>query len=90
MMTHDEIRATTLEVLAGIAPDIDPERLDPEVSFRDQFEFDSVDYLNFVLTLEKRLGIRIPEVECPRLASLNGAVAYLTDKLERAQAGSPS
>ena len=81
MMTQDQIRATTLEVLAQIAPDADTERLDPKVSFRDQFEFDSVDYLNFVLSLEKRLGIRIPEIECPRLASLDGATAYLTDKL---------
>jgi acyl carrier protein len=79
-MTGDEISELVLEVLGGIAPDADLASLDPAQSFRDQFEFDSVDYLNFVLTLEKRLGIRIPEIECPRLASLDGCIAYLADR----------
>ena len=50
-------------------------------SFREQFEFDSVDYLNFVLALEKRLEIRIPKIEYPRLASLDGCIGYLAAKL---------
>jgi acyl carrier protein len=79
-MTKDDIRSITLEVLGQIAPDADLNHLDPAKSFRDQFEFDSVDYLNFVLTLEKRLEIKIPEIECPRLASLDGCIAYLADK----------
>lgn len=81
MMTREEIQSTVLEVLVGVAPDADPVRLDPDVSFRDQFEFDSVDYLNYVLALEQRFSIKIPEIECPRLASLNGAVAYLARRL---------
>ncbi len=80
-MTRDELRSITLEVLAQIAPDADLDGLDCAQSFRDQFEFDSVDYLNFVLALEKRFEIRIPEIECPRLASLDGCTAYLTEKL---------
>ncbi|MGD1984196.1 MAG: acyl carrier protein [Chromatiaceae bacterium] len=80
-MTRDEIQSVTLEILGQIAPDADLDNLDPTQSFRDQFEFDSVDYLNFVLELEKQLEIKIPEIECPRLASLNGCTAYLTKKL---------
>lgn len=79
-MTKDEIQSITLEVLGQIAPDADLDDLDPAKSFRDQFEFDSVDYLNFVLTLEKRLAIKIPEIECPRLSSLDGCIAYLSEK----------
>jgi acyl carrier protein len=79
-MNKDEIQSITFEVLGQIAPDADLDNLDPKTSFRDQFEFDSVDYLNFVLTLEKRLEIKIPEIECPRLASLDGCIAYLTEK----------
>jgi len=80
-VTRDEIQSITLEILGQIAPDADLDKLDPAQSFRDQFEFDSVDYLNFVLALEKRLEIRIPEIECPQLASLDGCIAYLTEKL---------
>ena len=54
------------------------ERVDAELSFRDQFEFDSVDFLNFVLAVEDRLGRRIAEVDYPKLSSLNGCISYLT------------
>ncbi len=80
-MTRDEIRSITLEVLGQIAPEADLEALDPAQSFRDQFELDSVDYLNFVLTLAQRLDVQIPEMECPRLSSLNACVDYLADRL---------
>jgi len=76
-MTRDEIEAIALQVLQTIAPDADLAAIDPATSFRDQFEIDSVDYLNFVLALEKRLGLRIPELDYPRLSSLAGCVAYL-------------
>jgi acyl carrier protein len=66
-----------LDTLIGVAPEIDPGALDPDIAFRDQFEIDSVDFLNFVINLEKRLGRRIPEADFPRLSSLNGCVAYL-------------
>jgi acyl carrier protein len=79
-MNRDEIQAITLEVLRTVAPEADLAAIDPATSFRDQFEIDSVDYLNFVLALEKRLGIRIPELDYPRLSSLDGCVAYLLAK----------
>ncbi len=80
-MNEDAIKVILLEEIGQIAPDADLDNLDPAQSFRDQFEFDSVDYLNFVLALEKRLEIKIPEIECPRLASLNGCIVYLTERL---------
>jgi acyl carrier protein len=72
-----------LEVLRTIAPDADLAAIDPATSFRDQFEIDSVDYLNFVLALEQRLGIRIPELDYPRLSSLQGCVLYLEGRVGR-------
>ena len=80
-MTPDDLRATTLAVLGHIAPEADLSALDPARNFRDQIEIDSVDYLNFVLALEQRLGVRIPELHYPRLSSLNGCVAYLSSVL---------
>lgn len=77
-MTPDDLRALTLEALQQVAPEADLSALDPARSFRDQIEIDSVDYLNFVLALERRLGIRVPELHYPRLSSLDGCVAYLS------------
>ncbi len=76
-MNSEQIRKTVLEVMRQVVPEMEPATLDARVSFRDQFEIDSVDYLNFVLALEQRLEMRIPEVDYPRLSSLDGCVAYL-------------
>lgn len=73
----DPLRETVLDALTGIAPDIDPAALDPDINFRDQAELDSVDYLNFVLALELALGVHIPEQDYPRLSCLRGCLAYL-------------
>ena len=78
--TTEEIRATLLAVLRGIAPEADPKTLDPGESLRDQLDLDSMDFLNFVIGVHERLGVEIPEADYPRLASLDGAVAYLRGK----------
>ena len=76
-MTDTDLRHAITDSLAEVAPDADLARLDEAVSFHDQFEMDSVDYLNFVLSLERRLGIHVPEADYPRLSSFAGAEAYL-------------
>ncbi|MET0026470.1 MAG: acyl carrier protein [Candidatus Thiodiazotropha sp.] len=76
-MNRDEINNTVIEVLQQVVPEMEPATLDARVSFRDQFEIDSIDYLNVILTLEKRLGIKIPEIDYPRLSSLEGCAGYL-------------
>lgn len=76
-MTAEDLRAVALDALRQVAPEADLSALDPARNFRDQVEIDSVDYLNFVLALEQRLGIRIPDLHYPRLSSLDGCVAYL-------------
>jgi len=81
MMGSEELRRHIFDALVQTAPEVDTGALDPSVSFRDQFEIDSVDFLNFVLTLEKILKVAIPEVDYPKLSSLNGCTSYLTAKL---------
>ena len=81
-MTREEVRTNTLAVLLEIIPEVEPEKLDAKVSFRDQFEIDSIDYLNLVLALEKKLGIKIPEVDYPKLSSLDGCLSYLESRVK--------
>lgn len=76
----DQNRELVLRVLGEIAPEADLENLKPEVSYRDQFDFDSVDCLNFVIRLQKELKFDIPEADYPKLATLNGCVEYLRSK----------
>jgi acyl carrier protein len=82
IVTQETLQQTVIGALTGIAPEVDPSTLDPDINFRDQFELDSVDYLNFVLTLEQRLAIKIPEMDYPRLSCLNGCLTYLGNATE--------
>ncbi|HSE23256.1 MAG TPA: phosphopantetheine-binding protein [Pyrinomonadaceae bacterium] len=77
-MTRDEIRATVLRILGEIAPEADLTRLKPDVSFRDQLDIDSMDFLNFVIALDEELDVRIPESDYPKLSTLDACVELLS------------
>ena len=76
-MTEDEIRATVLRALGEIAPEADAARLDPNRPLRDQLDLDSMDILNVMVALHDALHVDIPETDYQKLATLNGAIAYL-------------
>ncbi|MBW7852439.1 MAG: acyl carrier protein [Rhodospirillales bacterium] len=84
MMTQDQARLEVLDSLKSVVPEADAESIDPNTPFRDQLDIDSVDYLNFILTLERRLGVRVPEEDYPQMASLNGAMRWLAGRAYRA------
>ncbi len=75
-MTED-FEGVVKDALFSVAPDLEGEKIDPDKTFRDQFEIDSIDFLNFVIRLSKASGIDIPEEDYPELESLQDAVAYL-------------
>lgn len=79
-MTPDDMKRAIIDALTRIAPEIDPGSIQSGASFRDQLDLDSMDFLNFVIALHDRLGVDIPEVDYPRLYTLDGAVAYLASK----------
>lgn len=78
-MTPNEIRSAVQETLGAIAPEADLAQLKPDVGFRDQLDLDSVDFLNFVIALHKRLHVEIPEKDYPKLATLQGCIDYLAE-----------
>lgn len=79
-MNEKSIQDYILLVLREIAPEADFEGLNPDKRFRDQFQFDSVDFLNFVLSLQDGLKMFIPEEDFPSLATLNGCINYISSK----------
>ena len=79
-MTRDDIRTAVLAALASVAPEADLGRLDPSADVRDQLDIDSVDFLNVLVAIHDALGIDIPEVDYPKLSSLDACVTYLASK----------
>ena len=76
-MTTDDIKQVVLEILADIAPDQDLGELKDDVSFREQLELDSMDFLDIVMELRKRHRIQIPEDDYVQLRSMESTVAFL-------------
>lgn len=83
-MNEKEIKSAVIAALTSVAPDIEADDIEPEANFRDQFDFDSMDYLNFVIALHDSLGVDIPEIDYPKLSSLEGSIAYLKSKIDAA------
>lgn len=75
-MAHDYEKIVK-DALFSVAPDLEGEDIVPDEAFRDQFEIDSIDFLNYVIGLSKATGLDIPEADYPELESLQAAVAYI-------------
>ena len=80
-MDRAALAERVLGLVTEIAPDVDPASVIPGVNFRDQFDFDSMDTLNFAIALHRELGVDVPEAEYARLSSLDKCVDYLGAKL---------
>ena len=77
----DQVKDTVLRLLGEIAPEADLASLKPDLSFRDQLDLDSMDFLNFVISLHKTFGVDIPESDYPKYATLKGCVEHLSQPM---------
>ena len=83
-MTDVELLELVKRTLFAVAPDLEGERIDADQTWREQLEIDSMDFLNFVIGLNKQTGIEIPEADYPKLQTPSQVVAYLRDHWPRA------
>ena len=81
-MTHAEIRTAFLEELTQIAPDIEMADVGEDDHLQEDLELDSMDFLNLVSSLHQRLGVDIPEIDYPKVATLALAVEYLKQRID--------
>ncbi len=77
-MNRTEAKTVICDALAAIAPEADLGRLPGNAPLRDELDLDSMDFLNFVAALHESTGIDLPEADYPKLATLDGVIAYLT------------
>ena len=76
-MTKDAILAAAQEELTNVAPDLADETIPSDADLREVFDLDSMDFLNWFTALHRRLGVDIPELDYPRLRSLDDVATYL-------------
>jgi acyl carrier protein len=86
-MTPDEIRTVVIRCIRRVAPEVEPDEIEPTVPLRAQLDIDSMDHLNIVIGFHNELGVEIPEEDYPKLITLDGCVAYLQEALARQHSG---
>ena len=82
-MTEQNIRAVLIEELGNIAPEADLASIDAAADLREALDIDSMDFLNFITAVHRRLDFEVPEADYPKLYTLDGAAAYLQAKLSK-------
>ena len=88
-MSDIDIRKVLQEELSNIAPEFDMAGLDPGADLREVVDIDSMDFLNFITAVHHRLNIDIPEIDYPKLVTLDGAIAFIGAKLASSKTAQP-
>ncbi len=81
-MTQEDVRNAVISIISDIAPDEDLSQIQDDVNLRDQFDLDSMDFLDIVMELRKRFNLEVPEADYPKLVTMNSCVEYLFPRLK--------
>lgn len=81
-MNEQEIKKTIFQLLKQIAPDTEPETLQPDENIRATLDIDSFDTLQFLVSLNEKMKIEIPEEDYGKIATLKTLVDYILEKIK--------
>lgn len=81
-MKEDEIKTIIFQLLKNIAPDTEPSTLKPEENIRETLNIDSFDSLQFIIALDEKLGIEIPEQDYGKISNLKDLLLYVNKKIK--------
>ena len=87
-MTQEDVRKAILNILSDIAPDEDFAAVQDDEKLRDQFDLDSMDFLDIVMELRKRFNIEVPEKDYEHLVTMKSCIDYLTPLFKERQLAS--
>ena len=80
-MTPEQAETAIKQAIEAVAPDADTATLTRDADLQDSLELDSLDFLRFIEILSGQFG-RIDEDDYPDMATLGGAVAFLTGRAQ--------
>lgn len=82
MTTTQDLRGEILSVLTTLAPEVDPADIRDDELLRDQVDLDSMDWLNFLVGIHKRLHVSVAEKDYASLRTLSDVVRYVEERAE--------
>jgi acyl carrier protein len=75
-VTKEDVHRAIVSSLAQIAPEADLAHLDPDGDLREELDLDSMDFLRFVQTLHRSVGVDVPERDYREVRTLSSCVEY--------------
>lgn len=81
-MTQQEIKQSLFILLKNIAPDTEPSTLKPDENIREKLNIDSFDTLQFLVSVNEKFGIEIPEEDYGKITTLDTLSSYISEKLK--------
>lgn len=81
-MTETELQKILFEGLYQVAPEADFSELQPDENIREELDIDSFDFLNFLIGINDKLSIEIPEQDYEKLITLEQMITYLMKRIQ--------
>jgi len=79
-MNKEETEKIIFQLLKKIAPETEPSKLSPNENIRESLGIDSYDFLQFIVALNDKLKIEIPEEDYGKITSLKSLADYVLNK----------
>ena len=79
-MNSEILHQTIIVLLQQIAPDTVPATLKLEENIRETLNIDSFDFLQFIIALNEKTGIEIPEEDYGKINTIQNAIEYIQNK----------
>ena len=80
MSLFDDVRAVIVEQL-----DVKPDEVTPEASFKDDLGADSLDAVEFIMVLEEKFSIEIPDEDAEMMQTVDDVIKYIENKVTNLQ-----
>ena len=80
-MEPELIRKSLIDIMQAISPDNDYSSIKDDAPLREQFDLDSMDFLDIVLELRRQYSIDVPESDYEHLQTMNSSITYLGSKM---------
>lgn len=78
MMSSNKATDIVNRAIVAVAPDTDPDSVDPSEDVWYALDLDSMDQLGVMINIGQQTGIEIPEADYPLLETIDEIVDYLS------------
>ena len=79
-MTEEEIFEQLKKLIVELL-EVEEEKIVPEASFADDFDADSLDFIELITAVEDAFGIEIPDDDMEKMQTVQEAIDYIGSKI---------